>query len=839
MSRAIRSPVVWTAVVFAVMTSAVLILGAPLGRITQIAIYVLYGAGVNLLIAYTGLVPFGASVFFGCGTYAAALFMLHVEGNELAGLGFALVWSVVSGALLGVVVLRRRGLYFSLLTLAASQIAFEVVFRWTSFTGGENGLQNVPRPLFPTALSFHLFTLAVLLASLWAIWRIVHSPFGRALQAIRDNEQRMSSLGYDTWRLKLGAFTLSGAFVGVAGGLLAQLLQGAYANNLSWQHAGDALLMVVLGGVHHSLGALWGASVFILLEDFLSARLENWWLVFAPAIIVFALAAPEGLHGLFRRGFGRTGWTLVRQDIPARPAAIRPFAADDGQGRGDAPVLTVRGLSKAFGSLRVAQQLDFEVAPRRLHSIIGPNGAGKTTLFNMLTGILPPNAGEIRFMGTDITRMAVHRRVRLGLGRSFQIVSVFPNLSVFENVRIAVQARSPQRHGIWRDANGIAEVNERTWSLLAAVGLEHRAEAGCANLAHGERRLLDIAVTLATDAQLLLLDEPLAGLGEADRVTVSRLIRKLANSHAVLLIEHDLDRVVALSDRITVLHQGRLIADGEPAEIVREPAVVAAYLGAAGAPVPPHARRPLPAPAIAAAAGPLLRVQGLVAGYGGSKVLDGVDMTVAPGEAVAVLGRNGVGKTTLLRALTGTIPVTAGGVVFDGASIAGQRPFVINRRGVALVPEGRRLFPNLTVLENLRIAARPGGARLEEVYDLFPRLKERARTRAESLSGGERQMCAVARALMAPSRLVLLDEPFEGLAPAVVAELSAAVARLRGTRAVVLVEHQAEKLLPLVDRAYVLVNGRVAFAGSSEALAADHALQARLLGMVEADATPA
>ncbi|MGG5822327.1 ATP-binding cassette domain-containing protein [Falsiroseomonas sp. HW251] len=835
MSGALRSPVLWMGIALAAITAAMLATGAPVGRVTQIAIYVLYGAGVNLLIAYTGLVPFGASVFFGTGTYAAALFMLHVSGNELVGLVFTLVWSAAAGLVLGVIVLRRRGLYFSLLTLAASQIAFEVVFRWTSFTGGENGLQNVPRPLFPDALSLHLFTLAVLLGSVFVIWRFVHAPFGRALQGIRDNEARMASLGYDTWRLKLGAFALSGTIVGLAGGLLALLLQGAYANNLSWQHAADALLMVVLGGVHHVLGVLWGAVTFILLEDVLSAKLENWWLVFAPAIMVFALAAPEGLHGLFRRLTGHTGWTLVRAGIPPRPATIAPFATEGGAKGDEAPVLTVRGLTKSFGSLTVAQDLAFEVMPRRLHSIIGPNGAGKTTLFNMLSGVLRPDSGAILFCGGDITDLPVHRRARLGLGRSFQIVSVFPHLSVFENVRLGVQARSEARHAAWRDAYRLEAVNARTWSLLAAVGLQDRAEAGCASLAHGERRLLDIAVTLATDAELLLLDEPLAGLAEADRVIVARLIRRLADSHAVLLIEHDLDRVVSISDRITVLHQGRLIADGAPAEVVRDPAVVAAYLGAHGAP----AVQLLAAPALSAGPVILLDVRGLVAGYGGSKVLDGIDLQVRPGEAVAVLGRNGVGKTTLLRALTGSVPITAGEVTFEGATLAGLPPFAINRRGISLVPEGRRLFPNLTVLENLRIAARPGGMSIEQACELFPRLAERARSRAENLSGGERQMCAAARALVQPSRLVLLDEPFEGLSPAIVAELSAAIMRLRGERALILVEHQAEKLLPLVDRAYVLVNGRVAFAGNSAALAADHALQARLLGMMEADVASA
>lgn len=202
MSARLRGdPVLWTAVALAAMSAVAALAGLPLSRVTQIAVYVLYGAGVNLLIAYTGLVPFGASVFFGCGTYAAALFALHVAGNEIVGLAAAVLYSLVSAALLGLIVLRRRGLYFSLLTLAASQIAFEVVFRWTEVTGGENGLQNVPRPMFGSAVAFHVFASAVVVASFWLLWRLVHSPVGRAWQGIRDNEGRMSSLGYDTHRL--------------------------------------------------------------------------------------------------------------------------------------------------------------------------------------------------------------------------------------------------------------------------------------------------------------------------------------------------------------------------------------------------------------------------------------------------------------------------------------------------------------------------------------------------------------------------------------------------------------------------------------------------------------
>jgi branched-chain amino acid transport system ATP-binding protein len=826
-----RSPIALLVIAFLLLSACAALGLLPLSRVTQVAIYALYAAGVCLLMAYTGLVPFGASVFFGCASYASALFSLRVLPGEWAGVVFGALFSAVLAVALGALILRRTGLYFSLLTLAASQIAFEVALKWTDFTGGENGIQGIPRPMLESDMAFHMAVLVVVTLCLLFVWRLVHSPFGRVLQAVRDNEQRAASIGYNTYRYKLGAFVFTGALVGVAGALQTYLLRGVYANNLGWQHAGDALLMAVLGGANHFLGPLWGAAAFILLEDRLSTLIENWWLLFAPVIIIFVLAAPQGIHGLLL-GRRRHRWTLVRDTIPARPPVIRPLTFDPATfASPGTPILQVSGMSKKFGALVVAGGFDLDVHPHQLHSFIGPNGAGKTTFFNMLSGVLRPDAGRVVFCGTDITRLPLHERVALGLCRSFQIVSVFHNLTAFENVRLAVQARMGGR-GTWRDAHDMEAANSRTWSVLQAVGLADHAALPCHELSHGQKRLLEIAITIATDAKLLLLDEPLAGLAEADRKVVSGLIKQLARTHAVLLIEHDIDRVLSMSDRITVLHQGRLIADGPPAEVAANPAVVAAYLGAA------HGSKRERVPAVVAdardrAKPPVLTVQGVRSGYGGGSVLDGINLTVREGEVVALLGRNGVGKTTLLKTIMGTVPISAGEIAIDGRRVDGLQAYLVNRSGIAIVPEGRRLFPNLSVIDNLRIAKRPGGASYEEVFEIFPKLKQIQERRAEHLSGGERQMVAIARALMAPSRVILLDEPFEGLAPAVVQEVMDALLKLRGRTSMVLVEHHAEQVLAIADRAYVLVNGRVAYEGAAEALERDEELQSSLLGLVQ------
>tara|TARA_R110002072_G_scaffold62214_7_gene155948 strand:+ start:40085 stop:42607 length:2523 start_codon:yes stop_codon:yes gene_type:complete len=815
----------------AVLTALAPMIGMPMSRVTEISIYVLYAMGVNLLLGYTGLLAFGASLFFGTGTYVAAIVSLRVFDNEVAGLIAATVFSAVLALVVGLLVLQRRGIYFSLLTLAFSQLAFEIAFKWTGVTGGENGLQGVGRPMFESSMAFHLFAVALVGALIWFIWAFVHSPVGRVLQAIRDNEERAACLGYRTFGYKLTSFIISGSLLGIAGGLLAYLLRGAYANNLNWAHAADAVLMSVLGGVHHFLGPVWGAIVFVFLRDQISVLVEHWWLVFAPLLILFVLASPDGLMGIFRKLRGKEGGSLIRDRLPPRPDDMSlgdPAGHDLAPGE---PVLQIRNLSKSFGALVTARDISFDVMPCTLHSLIGPNGAGKTTFFNMISGLLPNDGGQIIFRGRDISNLPVYKRAHAGLARSFQIISLFEHMTAFETVRLAVQARDTARFNPFRDALSMKHVNDRAWRVLAAVRMEDHAGVLTDNLSHGEQRLLDIAIVLATGGDLLLLDEPLAGLSESDREIVSDVVVKLAKTHAVMMIEHDLDRVMNLSDRITVLHQGRLIADGDPQDVARSPEVIQAYIGELDAGELVESVAGSNRGANRTTGEEILVLKGIAAGYEGSRVVDGLNLTLRKGEVLALLGRNGVGKTTTLKAITGTLPLQEGEIFFKGTRIDNLAPFEINKLGLGLVPEGRRLFPNLSVVENLAIAQRPGGITLAEAYDIFPKLRSLASKKASSLSGGERQMVAIVRALMYPADVVLLDEPFEGLAPVIVKDVMTAILKLRERCSVIIVEHNADLVLPLAERAVVLVNGRAAFDGKASDLLADEPLRARLLGL--------
>jgi len=837
----LRHPLLILAVALLALPFAVRAMGMTDGIATEIAIFTLVGLGFNILLGYTGLVSFGHATFFGLAAYAAALGQIHwLRGQVLLPMALGTVFAGVLGLVIGFLALRRRGVYFSLLTLAFTAMTFSIVYRWTSFTGGENGLRGMTRATLlgvgiESQLRFYYLTAAVVLAVAWLLWRVVHSPLGRALVAIRENEQRARFLGYPVQRYKLIAFMLSAAVTGLGGCLFAFLKVFVSADLVHVAFSGEILAMSIIGGMGHFLGPPLGGAFFILFREILSGYTAGWQFWFGLLFMGFILFSPAGLVGL-----GGRLLTLVyrgREEAAAMAARVTPQPGQDVAAflrRPEAAagvLLECRAVSKRFGEFTAVADVGLSLVDRRLHALIGPNGAGKTTLFNVCSGMYPPDGGELRLAGERLDGLPAERIVSRGLARSFQVTNLFPALTVRENLRLGSQARDPRRFNAWRPSASLATVNEETRQLVSFLGLEGLEEVPVSRLSYGGQRLVEMGVALAVRPRVLLLDEPLAGLAAAERERITGLVRRLTGHMAVLLVEHDIDRVFAFADGVTVMNEGRVIAEGPVDAVRNDPQVQEVYLG--------HGRDMLVAsagqPPDADARVPIVSVTGINTFYGKSHILHDVSLAIRAGEVVGLLGRNGAGKSSTLKSIMGLVQPARGRVEFSGRDITGRSSEEIARLGMGFVPQGRRLFPNLTVAENLALGRlrRRGGDGIhweqERIFEFFPRIHDRLASKAETLSGGEQQMVAIARALAGNVKLLLLDEPFEGLAPAVTETIFAALDRLRREVPILIVEHDLDLVLALADRVYVLDRGRISHEGPAAPLRADHDLRRRVL----------
>lgn len=801
---------------------------------TDVVIFALAVLGLNILVGWTGLVSFGHGAWFGIGAYAVAILQTRLLPGDMALPLLGAVTITAGCALLaGGLILRRRGVYFSLLTLALTAMLYAIAFRWTDLTGGENGIGGVHRwPILATPGGLYAAVACIAALVLFGLWRFRRSPMGTVLVAIRENEQRAGFLGYATNRYKLAAFVLSATITGLAGALSAYNHRFASADPISVAFSGELLAMTVIGGMRSFLGPALGALFFILFREFLSIYTGDWLLYFGLLFVAFIVLSPDGLVGIgtrlltpFRKGPTEGAAMAARRAgasgrVPQRFIAERPGAG---------PVLVAQDVAKSFGAVAAVRGVSFAVADRTLHALIGPNGAGKTSAFNLLSGLYRPDAGRITLDGRDVGGLEPHAITKAGIGRSFQITNLFPGLSVVENVRLAVQARHPFHFSPWRDALAIRGIAEDTAELLRWTGLAGIEQAEAGSLSYGGQRLLDMGLALATRPRVLLLDEPLAGLAAAERERVGDLIKALSADIPVLLVEHDIDRVFRLADRVTVMADGAVLVDGSVADARDDAKVQAVYLGSGTEAIAAKPRTS------AAAREDLLVMEGVNTFYGKSHILNGIDLTVQKGEVVALLGRNGAGKSTLLKTLIGIAPPASGRIVLAGQGIAGLNPDRIARLGIGYVPQGRALFAGMSVAENLGLGRlrRLTGAGIhwdeERVLEFFPRLRQRWSVDAARLSGGEQQMVAVARALSGDTRLLLLDEPFEGLSPAVTEELFEAFDRLRRELAIVIVDHHLDLALALSDRTVALERGAVQWAGESRLLREDQELRRKVL----------
>jgi branched-chain amino acid transport system ATP-binding protein len=523
----------------------------------------------------------------------------------------------------------------------------------------------------------------------------------------------------------------------------------------------------------------------------------------------------------------------------------------------NAPLLEVFGIVKRYGGLVAIDHVDLRLEPDTITGVIGPNGAGKSTLIGLIGGAVVPSEGSIRLDGQDISRLPASERARAGIGRTYQIPRPFLDMTVEENLEVAQYSIQPFiRAAVARD--------ERA-ALLKRTGLADVASQPARALPLLRRKRLEVARALALKPRVVLLDEVGAGLVDSEITELIALIHSIADPRtAIVIVEHVLRVVRECCPRSMVLNFGKKLVEGPTMEIFANDEVAAVYLGTGGSreraassanaidaeaqsPVHvagPEAERGVMSSLIAArSAGssgvPLLDLQGICSGYGQARVLKGIDLAIPEGQAVAILGANGAGKTTLARTIGGAITPTSGVLRIDGKDVSGRSPHRIAELGIAHCMEGRRIFPTLTVQENLLIAARnadasAAGDRLDAVYDLFPVLAERKDQGGTSMSGGQQQMLAIGRALMSRPRLIIFDEISLGLAPVVMDKLYEALAVLKQAgMTLIIIEQDVDRALALADHAYVLEHGVFGLSGAPHKIAADPRLRHIYIGTAD------
>jgi branched-chain amino acid transport system ATP-binding protein/branched-chain amino acid transport system permease protein len=575
--------------------------------LTRILIWGIFGLGFDLLFGYTGLLSFGQAAFYGTGGFVTAYLL---TGGVLHNVWFAIAAGIASAAafsiFVGILALRRVGLYFAMITLAFGELSYFLenspLSQWT---GGENGLPGIPAPTLQIGglqvnfsgswPSYELIAGFFFIGFVFARF-VILSPVGSVLTAIRQNPDRSAALGHDVRGYKLAVFVLAAIYAGCAGALLGIFQSYMPPSAFALETSGQLVIQTVIGGAGTLIGPSVGAAIWLVLRDTLQqlpAIGDLWKFILGFVFVVLVTFMPNGIVGTImrlsaqafprRRATAITGYGEpdVRHDLLAPlPTATAAGVAPAGL------ALEARNISKSYGGIHAVQEFSLALPEGRLQAIIGPNGAGKSTLLRLLKCEEAPDSGRILLHGLDITGVDVAAAYQHGLAKSYQINQLFLELTARQNLRIGAlgRQRGRLRLDVFRAADGFAKVEQIVAALLEELGLVECAEVKVSMLAYGEKRRLELGLALASRPSVLLLDEPLAGLGPAEREEVKLLIRSIGKSRTIILVEHDMDAVFQLAEQITVMHEGRKLAEGAPAEISADPRVRQAYLGGTAAP---------------------------------------------------------------------------------------------------------------------------------------------------------------------------------------------------------------------------------------------------------------